>query len=262
MSKISVKKTGEGGYPYNTLKTCLGLGEVIRDHGGGELPKSVIASALKSSEAGMYQLASSAKTFGIAEGTRDLKLTEAGHDYFFPTRDDSERTALLTFIKSPPVFAKLIDRFDGKRLPGANLLSNLMQRECGVPASWSSRVANLFIKTLSDHGLIDSGGFLRYEAGLHHMNRQQPNGGAALDAAKLLLDEQDTDDEPKQPNAQESTSKASSVRRDVGAAVGVNVWQFTEAGGTVRLETPDPLPKALWERLKRYVEVLEPGGDT
>lgn len=37
-----------------------------------------------------------------------------------------------------------------------------------------------------------------------------------------------------------------------------NHWVFSEAGGTVKLETPDPLPRALWERLKRYVDMLEP----
>ncbi len=37
-----------------------------------------------------------------------------------------------------------------------------------------------------------------------------------------------------------------------------SVWVFSEAGGTVKLET-DQLPRELWERLKQYVDdVLEP----
>ena len=37
-----------------------------------------------------------------------------------------------------------------------------------------------------------------------------------------------------------------------------NVW-FAGAG-TVRLETPDPMPADLWKQLKKYVEVLKPDG--
>lgn len=40
---------------------------------------------------------------------------------------------------------------------------------------------------------------------------------------------------------------------------GGNVWVYRDAsGGAVRLETPDTLSKALWDRLKAYVEILKP----
>jgi hypothetical protein len=37
-----------------------------------------------------------------------------------------------------------------------------------------------------------------------------------------------------------------------------NVWTYTEGGGAVRLETTESISFALWDRLKRYVEVLKP----
>lgn len=37
-----------------------------------------------------------------------------------------------------------------------------------------------------------------------------------------------------------------------------NLFVHTEAGATVRCETSVPIPRFLWERLKAYVEMIEP----
>src|SRR5687768_772930 len=111
---LSPPKTG--GYPYHLLDSTLKLGEVLKRHGGRDVPKSVIGQELGLGPAGVYQLVSSAKSFGISEGSRDLSLTDAGHDYFFPTSAGSERQALLSFISNPPVFKALISQYDGNRL--------------------------------------------------------------------------------------------------------------------------------------------------
>jgi hypothetical protein len=34
------------------------------------------------------------------------------------------------------------------------------------------------------------------------------------------------------------------------------VWYYD--GGAYRVESPEPLPRATWEKLKRYIELLEP----
>ncbi len=38
----------------------------------------------------------------------------------------------------------------------------------------------------------------------------------------------------------------------------VDTWLYREAGGSVRIETSNPLPRVLWERLVKYVAMLEP----
>jgi hypothetical protein len=255
--KTKRKSPGEGGgYPYNSLGSCLKLAAVIKDHGGGELPKNVIAEAIGMGDnsPSFYQLCASTKGFGIIEGTRALKLTDLGHDYFFPTTESSARHALLWFIKTPAVFGKLIDRFDGKRLPGANLLANLVNREFGVPPSWAARTASLFISSLGDYELIDDGGFIRYGAAVHKAGRATAGVTTENGSDTALLDQQAAATQSSLAGSMPSRS-ADSVSP---VKAGTNVWQFTEAGGTVRLETPDPLPKELWSRLKRYVNVLNP----
>ncbi len=250
------KSPGEGGYPYNPLSAGLKLGSVIKDHGGGELPKSVIAGVISmgDSSPSFYQLCASTKCWGIVEGSRALKLTDAGHDYFFPTTESAARIAMLGFMKTPTVYAHLIDRFDGKRVPGPNLLSNLVHRECAVPSSWAGRAASLFVSSLSELGLIDEGGYLRYGAALHTATRNTPTpaddqpDGAQEDAINVIL----------RSNATTTVPTAAPL---VTSTVTGNVWQYKEAGGLVRLETPDPLPKALWDRLKKYVEMLEPSSN-
>jgi hypothetical protein len=37
-----------------------------------------------------------------------------------------------------------------------------------------------------------------------------------------------------------------------------DTWLYREAGGSVRIETSNPLPRVLWERLVKYVAMLEP----
>ena len=255
------KKSGEGGgYPYNTLNACLKLAGVIKDHGGGDVPKNVIASALGMGDISpsFYQICASTKCFGIVEGTRSLKLTELGHDYFFPTTESSSRMALLGFLNTPPVFASLIQRFDGKRVPGANLLANLIQRENGVPPSWGPRAAGLFLSTLADLQLLDSGGYLRYGANVHTAIRPTENGA---NAQELLDDDIETPIESVRPESIDpARSRGSTIPRapttDASPAKS-RVYQF--ADGLGRLQTPYPLSSEEWESLKSYVDnVLKP----
>jgi hypothetical protein len=264
MSKIKQKphkKPGDGGgYPYNSLSACLKLATVIKDHGGGEVPKAVIAETLAMGDTSpsFYQICASTKCFGIVEGTRALKLTDLGHDYFFPTTESSSRAASLAFVNTPPVFASLIERFDGKRIPNAGLIANLIQRESGVPPSWSARAAGLFLNTLSELNLLDPGGFLRYGANLHQANRPTVDEGSTNEQ-RVPVARLETPPEPVHPEAVGAMrSQTSAALRTPTTESALNVWQFTEAGGTIRLETPDPLPPALWIRLKRYVEILKP----
>ena len=37
-----------------------------------------------------------------------------------------------------------------------------------------------------------------------------------------------------------------------------NACVFSQGQHTVKVETPNPLPRALWERLRKYVDLLEP----
>jgi hypothetical protein len=240
-------KRGDGGYPYHLLETALKVGEVIKSHGGRDVPKSVIAGELEMGESAFSQLCTSAKCYGIVEGLRDLSLSEGGHEYFFPTSAGSERRASLGFLATPPMFKAIIDKYDGNRLPTALLLGNLAHRHYGIPMSWSLRTIGFFLTAAGSLGIVDSGGFLRFGAALHQAARKDA-------ANEPLTFSRAVDELAKSPQPEVPLERT--VARSVSS--NSNSWSYNEAGGTVHLETSDPLPKALWERLTKYVQMLEP----
>jgi hypothetical protein len=253
------QERGAGGYPYSSLPLCLKLGAVVQKHGGRDVMKSVIASDMKMGDtsAGFYQLVASAKCYQIVEGTRELSLTELGHDYFFPQSEGDQRRAYLGFFGAPPVYQATIQRLDGQRLPSAQILANQLHVQTGVPRSWATRAASLFLTTAAELGVVDDGGFLRYEVALHQAGKDgaasRPSGTADLAVSPATL-----------TGTAHSFAPSLTPRLPVTAAMDskANVWTFSEAGGTVRLETPDPLPWPLWDRLTRYVKMLEPATKT
>lgn len=257
---------GESGlYPYHSLQQSLKFGEVVAQVGGTDVPKSLIAQQLGTSDSSstFYQSVASAKAYGIVEGTRDMSLTLAGQDYFQPISESSRRSAELKFFASPRAFQFLIDRFDGKVVPGSELLANLLVRYDQAPTSWAVRVASFFTVTANSLGLIDGRGFLRFDATMHKL-RAEPSTIESDEATPSAWIDPSKEDAPSLlisgPNARMIAAPTHMIPGTESMAATGNVWVYTESGGTVRLETPDPLPLALWERLTKYVEVLRPSG--
>jgi hypothetical protein len=249
-----------GGYPYNSLRQSLGLAEAVRDHGGGraDVPKSVIAQQLGMSEgSGTFsQLVASAKIYGLVDGNRSLRLTEAANEYFFPTDEGQRRAALLAIIRTPPAYRFIIDRFDGNRLPLPTLLGNLLHREHIVPESWAMRTGTMFVTAASESGVVDATGHLRYGAAGHLVSRESPlrhytlhaeagqfgaGGGVAPPASQ-----------PAVPAAiQRSETATTTTTKSTTTST---VWDH--AG--VRVSTPEPLAYDVWNKLLKYVQMLEP----
>lgn len=252
------QQIGNGGrrppaHPYYSWTKCLEVGDAVHQAGGNRVlvDKHTIAHAMKmdADSSALSQLISSARCFGIIEGHGSFKLTQAGSGYFLPTLPAESRQAELSFLVAPKAFELLVDRFDGSSLPTAKVIANVLLKDGHVPRSWVDRVAGIFLDAIAQLRLVDGTGRLRYSV--------------ASTAALRMNEEQDQQpkeaaDEPKEVGLSiEKTSKVQEERphrRDAS----INAWDFTEAGGTVRVETPNPLPRALWERLKRYVEILEP----
>ncbi|MCE9544038.1 MAG: hypothetical protein K8T25_00710 [Planctomycetia bacterium] len=235
-------------YPYYALSNAIKLGAVVARHGGERVgvPKSVIAQDLDMDQAAasFAQATASAKTFGIVEGGAELRLTDLGRDYFAPTTSDESRLAELEFLAQPTAFSFLIDKFDGSKLPGKGMLANLLGRACGVPQSWRDRVAQLFISATNDLGVVDASGSLRYSAAKHHAGQHmRPTAVDAITNPMAI--------------APPAAVHQSDAARLSAPADRKDVW---ESGG-LRLEMPDPLPRHLWERLKKIVDAMEPAED-
>lgn len=263
-------KTGEGkdsapanrgGYPYYSLQRSLEVASAVNDAGGsrGEVQKSVLAHQLQADEnsAAFLQAIGAAKCFGLIDGRGSYSLTEIGKAYFHPTTETEKKSALLKALQSPPVFSRLLARFDGGRLPALNLLSSVLHRENNIGDAWSGRIASLFLSALKDVGVIDPSGFLRFGATVKSLEQ---SNGLPIEA----------DPVPPAPHFAPTTNEpqavppAASVKPTAAVVIDdpdLNSWSFRLGDGVVRVQTSHELTPALWKKLNAYVQVLKPSDE-
>ncbi len=261
-SKIDDDPVRKGpSYPYYAWTACVKLAEAVKDLGGSRKAVATgdIAHHMAKAEdsAMLSQLISSARTFRLIQGRGEFLLTEEANKYFYPTKDGDKRAAELSLFISPPVFAFLVNTYDGSILPSKEQLGNVLMRECKVPPSWKERAALLFMDGCKKLNLLDTGGHLRYAVAVRTLARIKDSSDTEGDKEELPPSEMDdpspsatvtTPAEVERKSAERKTSKTKYI-----------VWTAPNGDdGEVRVETPDPLPQALWEKLNRYVQVLKP----
>jgi hypothetical protein len=236
-------------YPLFGLNNSLPVAAAVRDAGGvnSEVSKAVIAGTLKcSATSGAFlQRIASARAWGLIEGRGSYRLSEAAKHFYFPTTEKGKRLALMSFLGAPPVFRELLKRLDGNRIPTRELLSNILHRESGVPDSWKARVAGFFLHAAEMVGAMDAQGFLRYAAN----QQSQPATTTSL--------HNDTGHEDAF-TAESASPIQPQVTAERSVPEGVDVWNYSHKGKSVRLETPSDLPLALWQKLNQYLQVLKP----
>lgn len=167
--KIKLNKERSNLYPYYSLQECVEFIRLIDKLGG----KSAVSSKSILSEMGIKHentksftaKVSSSKQFGLIEKSKDLKLTERGRLILYPTGGEQQRKGLLIeAVKSAPIYDKLIKRYDGKKLPEKETLSNVLFNEMEISKIAKDRVAKIFISSLKYIEAINKEGELKIES--------------------------------------------------------------------------------------------------
>lgn len=175
-----------GQYPCCPLEKCIKVAEVVRDLGGNRQPVSrdLIARQLgaEKSSPTFIQVLGSVKCFGLIESeNKEVKLSSFALELFYPTDASQRRHALLKAISWPKVYEKLVQRFDGNRIPPPDMLANILHRELDVSHSWAPRVGAWFITAVRMVDALDEQGILRYQAAmLDHCDDPKPEAPPAL----------------------------------------------------------------------------------
>lgn len=250
-------------YPTYGLGTALKVARAVEELGGGraEVSKSLLASHLgKEDNPGFTQLVGAAKAYRMLQGRTSYRLTHLGHRLCRPEGPDEFSHACIEALESPLAFRVLIERFDGKRLPNVDTLVNILVRGGHAPESWAGRVAAFFSAGAKEIGVLDDEGILRVGA-----RRAALVGGASLNTEIAGSRDEESQSLRQARNAadissakQNSTERQPANSQQAGQAPTMTVWTLPSTNGAIRVETPNPLPRALWERLKRYVESQEP----
>jgi hypothetical protein len=235
----------DAAYPYYDLEACIKFTSNLKDIGGskGGVKKSLLAKkvGLAESTPSFFQRLSAAKVFGIIEGWGSYTLTESGRKYFYPQSDNDKNEAVLTMFLTPPAFEFIVKRFDGDKLPTTEIMGNIFHQELSVPDSWKDRVAQIFTRSAHFAGIIDTGGFLRYDAAVHTRTTETPEN-QPIPATKT-------------EGFAEVGVKLSAPQT---AKSGITTWSH---GDKIKVQTPDPITKEIWEKLNAYVQILKPSGN-
>ena len=111
----------DASYPIYALEEAVKVGQAVKELGGARqaVSKKMLAKQMSLHESGpsFFQRVAASKYFGIIEGRGNYTLSETARRHFYPQQAGEEKKALLDLLKTPPLFAKVIARFDGDTLP-------------------------------------------------------------------------------------------------------------------------------------------------
>ena len=100
---------------------------------------------------------STAKQFGlISVSNKTIQLTEVAKSILYPTELDAYSIEVECF-KNPPLYARLIERYEGKPLPSKEVLSNILMMEYRITQSAKDNAAQVFLDSAEYLGLIKGG---------------------------------------------------------------------------------------------------------
>lgn len=107
-----------------------------------------------------------AKQFGLittAQGNT-IQLTEASKRLLYPTGESIKPLQLQCFAL-PPLYSKLIDKYDGIAIPAPELLANILMNEHRITRSVKDAAAKIFLQSAEQLDLLH-GGILCYSDAL------------------------------------------------------------------------------------------------
>lgn len=242
-SEVSAPKPS---YPYNSLDDALKVGQAVLSAGGAstDVTKSTLAQRLGTEESSAFlaQRIASARCFGVIEGRGSVRLTQAGAAYF-NAPSGGGRAQLLEFFGSPKVFKALIAIFDGKRLPDDSAVSAHLRAKEELGTNWAGRVAATFRRSVEGLGLLDPNGIMRYRFN--------------VESASASSSQKSSTETPKSPD---SSAGSLPLPWSLAKTSGANPSAIytTWRDGDVQVITPETLTRKQWEKLSRYIQVLEP----
>lgn len=115
-----------------------------------------------------------AKQFGLittAQGNT-IQLTDASKRLLFPTGEPTRPLELQCFAQ-PPLYAKLIGKYDGMAVPTPELLANILMNEHRITRSVKDTAAKAFLQSAEQLDLLH-GGILCYSDALEAEQPKAP----------------------------------------------------------------------------------------
>lgn len=145
------KKTGSyRPYPRVSLEKALSVAAAIKEKNGGN-PWSAeqVAAAVKLSPKNVdfYYLLLASQKFGLTTGTKtdgEVTLTPLGREAVYSGSPDEEMAAKRKAFLTVDIFKKVLNHYNGNRLPEIQYLGNTLQDKFELPPEFHEEFSKLF----------------------------------------------------------------------------------------------------------------------
>ena len=148
-------------YPSATWEECVEFIKKI-DRYNGKVTYDTVAQdyGLKTAttKSFAYKLSTS-KQFGLVKTTGGsvVELTDLAKNYLYPVNENTESMIKLQCFQMPPLYVKLIERFNGRALPSETQLANILLQSYEIVKSAKDNAARCFIINAEQMGVKING---------------------------------------------------------------------------------------------------------
>jgi predicted nucleotide-binding protein len=197
-------------FPRDSLKKSLKLAESIERNNAGraynrlDLAQSV---SMSPNSYGYRRLISSSGRYGLSQGSYKsdkIALTNLGTSIVAPKEEGEVERGLRQALLTSPLFKKVLEFYDKKRIPSPDLFKNALKREFGVPAEDIDACYEILIENMRDYGLIQNirgNDFLQLDKLSPPVAFEEPRKSGVEEEEKLLEEVPVEDREPAVPPA-------------------------------------------------------------
>jgi predicted nucleotide-binding protein len=192
-------------YPRDSLEQAMIVAQkIIDENAGSPMKRLLVADAIgvSPSSSNFRYLLSSSRSYGLTEGTEkatDISVTALGRDVI--RLKGASRTAVLRrAVMKPNLFDDFFNRFNGNKIPSAEMMKKILTSDFGVPADKASDAADLILENGKFAAIV------RQISGSPH----------------VLLDEQMTEPEAGDESEIEEPESQGEAEDDVAQGVDLN----------------------------------------
>lgn len=198
-------------YPSSTWAECEDLIAKI-DKYNGKVSYDAVAQdyGLKSASTKSFRYkVSTSRQFGLVNTAGNtLELTDLAKQYLYPINGYVQSEIKVKCFQLPPLYAKLIDRFNGRSLPSVTQLKNILFQDYKILKTVIETAAKCFLENAEQMG-ISSNGVLNYNSQSNSISESQEEQSDTKGRSNDIVES---------PTAAtstiESASKAKSVEKD------------------------------------------------
>jgi hypothetical protein len=162
-------------YPSETIDYCIQLiRKIVAQKGGGALvSRDEIAVILGKAQQTLQLKISTCVQYGLLSKSHGKGYCSSPlfQTIETPEFDHDKTNALIEVLGNPPLYRKLIERYNGKSLPTEGGLVNILVSEFKVNKNSAERAAKIFFDNCQNLKVIDGGNRLKVISGV--VNKQE-----------------------------------------------------------------------------------------